>query len=84
MADYTMGVPAKVEIRRFSVSADNEELLPSDADYLILGAAFTGNATAINLDAGADVASFPAQTSGNAVNATASGDGTVTLVYVTL
>lgn len=78
------GVPCGVEVKTFNVTADNDVLLPTGKNYLVLGAFFSGLATAVNQNAGADIATFPSATAGanDTVCATATGAGTVTLVYV--
>lgn len=78
------GVPCGVEVKTFNVTADNDVLIPAGENYLVLGAFFSGLATAINQNAGVDITVFPTATAGanDTVCATASGAGTVTLVYV--
>jgi hypothetical protein len=68
---------------RFSVTADNDVLL-SGGDYLVLGVYHHGaNTTAVNIDSGADVTTFPIKVvSTEDLCVTASGAGDVSLVFV--
>ncbi len=71
---------------KFSVTADNDVLL-SGGNFLVLGAYFEGLATALNIDAGADIAANVGGISvadDETLNVTASGAGAVTLVFVAL
>ena len=66
---------------KFAVTADNDVLL-SVGHYLILGAVFTGLATALNTGAGADIVLPGANIAGETVCVTATGAGTVELVFL--
>ena len=66
---------------KFDVTADNDEIM-ADGTYLVVGAYFTGLATALNIDSGADLTAFPAAVENDeTLNVTATGAGTVTVFF---
>jgi hypothetical protein len=74
--------PDLINVARFTVTADNDVLLPA-GDYLVLGAYHhSANTTALNLAAGADIAAYPAKAANQTVCATAAGTGDITLLWV--
>jgi len=66
---------------KFNVTADNDVIV-SGEDALVVGAVFTGLATALNIDAGADITEMPfSLASDEELCVTTTGAGTVTISY---
>lgn len=88
MADATRvsgnvaGTPVKQG--RWAVAADNDVLFTADSKMLIIGAIFHNvNVTALNVDGGVDITEYPYQLDdGEALQATATGAGQVTVFYI--
>lgn len=87
MADATRnsgqfaGTPVKTA--RFTVAADNDVLFTAAGDVLVLGFVNHSGVTALNIDAGVDIVTFPAQlAAAETLCATAAGAGDVTVLFV--
>lgn len=75
------GLPKTV---KFDVTADNDVII-SGEDAIILGVFLEGLVTALNIDEGADITAIPFQlASTEDLCVTASGAGSVTVVYAAL
>lgn len=76
---------AILNVSKFTATADNDRIMAAGTAKLVLGATFTGSVTALNIDAGSDITAYPfSVTTAQNVDVTASGSGTVELVWVDL
>ena len=67
---------------KFNVTADNDVIFAAGERLLVIGALFSGLATALNKDSGVDVAAYPFTLEKTEVlNVTATGAGSVELIY---
>jgi hypothetical protein len=67
---------------KYEVTADNDVIFAAGERLMVIGAMFEGLATALNIDSGADITAYPFTLEADEeLNVTASGAGTVELVF---
>ena len=69
---------------KYDVTADNDVIFAAGERILVIGALFSGLCTALNIDSGVDITAFPFElTAAQELNVTASGAGSVELIWAT-